>query len=268
MESIRQAVDLARAGSSALQGNSSTNFLGMSVGSAPTGIDAVELNSAELISRRIVAHSPLSEYGRSFDMLRTQVLQEIEKNDWQVIAITSPTAGCGKSVTACNLAISIARLPEKAALLIDMDLHKPKVAEYLGLGRKDGIVSVLEGRATLPSKMVEAVVARNRFLVLPGEACRTGASEWMASQTMATLLQTIRRDFRSRVVLLDLPPMLLTDDVISMLPLVDAVLLVASVGATSLAEIKECHKHLKSTPVVRVVVNKVTEPTDSYYGYY
>ena len=65
-----------------------------------------------------------------------------------------------------------------------------------------------------------------------------------------------------------MPPMLQGDDVISILPQMEAVLLVAGVGNTSISDIKECHKHLKATPVVRVVVNRVTEATDAYYGYY
>jgi hypothetical protein len=48
----------------------------------------------------------------------------------------------------------------------------------------------------------------------------------------------------------------------------DAVLLVTGVGSTSLSDFKECQKHLQRTPVVRVVVNKITERTESYYGYY
>src|SRR5215510_11748796 len=75
----------------------------------------------------------LSPRTKSFDMLRTQVLQSMNPKNWQFLAITSPTAGCGKTVTAINLALSIARQPELSALLIDMDLPKPAVAKYLGL---------------------------------------------------------------------------------------------------------------------------------------
>ena len=64
-----------------------------------------------------------------------------------------------------------------------------------------------------------------------------------------------------------MPPMLLGDDVISILPQLDAVLLVAGVRNTSVADIKECHKHLKTTPVVRVVVNRVTEGIEACYAY-
>jgi MinD-like ATPase involved in chromosome partitioning or flagellar assembly len=84
---------------------------------------------------------------------------------------------------------------------------------------------------------------------------------------MNTILQTIKRDFRSRIVIFDMPPILVSDDAISILPRMDAVLVIAGVGNSSIADMKELQKHLKLTPVVRVVVNKVTDPTDSYYGY-
>jgi Mrp family chromosome partitioning ATPase len=221
-----------------------------------------------LESTRIVAYDPLHEHGRYFDMLRTQVLQAMDQNGWQILAITSPTAGCGKSVTACNLAMSIARLPERSVLLVDMDLQKPKVAEYLGIESTAGILSVLEGRANLMSQIVEVSIGQNRMLVLPGEVCKSGSAEWMASQTMTTLLQTLKREFRSHVILLDMPPILVGDEVISVLPQIESVLLIAGVGATTSSDIKECNKHLRSTPVIRTVVNKATERTEAYYGYY
>jgi capsular exopolysaccharide synthesis family protein len=201
-------------------------------------------------------------------MLRTQVLQEMDKNNWQFLAVTSPTMACGKSVTACNLSMSIARLPERSVLLVDMDMRKPMVADYLGLESDSGIASILQERCTLGSALIEASIGPSKLLVLPGEVAATTSSEWMASQTMGTMLQTIKRDFRSRIVIFDLPPILVGDDVLSILPRMDAVLLVAGVGATSVAEIKECQKHLRQSNVIRVVVNKVNDSTDDYYGYY
>ena len=258
MDSIRQAVELARAG----QG------VPLADGPADAPTRAVQLNAAHLESTRIVAHGGAGAQGRYYDMMRTQILQEMDQNAWQFLTVTSATAGCGKTVTACNLALNIARLAERSVLLVDMDMQKPKVTEYLGIKANEGLLSVLEGEASLASVVVEASIGRSRLLVLPGEVCKSGTSEWMASQTMATLLQTIKREYRSRIVIFDMPPMLVGDDVISILPQMEAVLLVAGIGNTSVSDIKECHKHLKTTPVVRVVVNRVTEATDAYYGYY
>ena len=259
MDPIRQAVELARAG---------VRDRRLAEGPADAPNRTIQLNPAHLDSTRIVAHGAAGAQGRCYDMMRTQILQEMDDNSWQFLAITSATAGCGKTVTACNLALSIARLAERSVVLVDMDMQKPRVTEYLGIKANEGLLSVLEGEANLASVMVEAAIGRSKLLVLPGEVCKSGAAEWMASQTMATLLQTIKREFRSRIVIFDMPPMLVGDEVISILPQMQAVLLVAGIGNTSVSDIKECHKHLKTTPVVRVVVNRVTEATGGYYGYY
>ena len=271
MDSIKQAVELARAAENAPRqsGDPSAGFLARPRGGQPDPQSkSVRLDPVHLESSRIIAHGGSGQHGRYYDMLRTQILQEMDKKSWQFLAVTSPTAGCGKSVTACNLALSIARLPERSVLLVDLDLRKPVVANYLGLGRNDGVLGVLEGRATLSAAVVEASIGPTSITVLPGSISSAGSSEWMASQTMGSLLQAIKRDFRSRIVIIDLPPMLLGDDVISILPRVDAAILVAGVGTTSVSDVKECQKHLQRTPVIRVVVNKALEKTDSYYEYY
>jgi Mrp family chromosome partitioning ATPase len=79
------------------------------------------------------------------------------------------------------------------------------------------------------------------------------------------MLQDIKREFRSATVILDLPPVLVSDDVIAILPQIDCVLLVAAAGKSTLAELQEANRHLQSTDVVRLVLNKVPEETTRYY---
>jgi Mrp family chromosome partitioning ATPase len=269
LDRIRQALELARRRGPTEVG-SSDPFASFpaSTGLPDLQFPEVKLNPVHLESRRLVAYNPASEGGRYYDMLRTQVLQTMDQNGWQILAVTSPTAACGKTVTACNLAMSIARLPERSVLLVDMDLQKPKVAEYLGIQPKSGLLSVLQSRVGLSNAIVRASIAQNQMLVLPGEVCKSGSAEWMASQAMATSLQALKSDFRSHVIILDLPPVLIGDDVISILPQIESILLITSVGASKPSDIKECNKHLRSTPIVRVVVNKVSDKTEAYYGYY
>jgi MinD-like ATPase involved in chromosome partitioning or flagellar assembly len=127
---------------------------------------------------------------------------------------------------------------------------------------------VLEERNSLVSSVVQTSIGPSSMLVLPGQAAGSTSSEWLASKDMANLLQALKREFRSHIMIFDLPPMLIGDDVISILPRMDAVLLVAGVGATSVEDIKECQRHLKGSNLIRVVVNKVTDATDDYYAYY
>ena len=199
-------------------------------------------------------------------MLRTQTLQSMDQGRWQFVGITSPTAGCGKTLTSVNLAFSIARQTERSVLLVDLDLHKPQVAPTLGLHTKFGIVSVLEGRAKLADAVVETQVGNVRMLVLPAETRVVDTTELLTSRAMGRMLQDIKHDFPGHTVLIDLPPLLSSDDVIALLPQIDCVLLVAAVGTSTVSEIKECNKHLQSSNILRIVLNKSAEPSAGYYA--
>src|SRR4029079_1373189 len=114
---------------------------------------------------------------------------------WQVLGITSPTPGCGKTLTAVNLAFSIARQPERSVFILDLDLHKPQIAANLNMRPKHGIVSVLEGRSNLGDTVVEAHVGNLKMLVLPAEARVIDTTELIASRAMSRLLEDIKRNF-------------------------------------------------------------------------
>ena len=79
------------------------------------------------------------------------------------------------------------------------------------------------------------------------------------------MLQEIKNEDRSRTVIFDLPPMLAGDNVISILPQMDCVLFVATIGTSTASEIKECNKHLQTSAVIRVVLNKASELGPMYY---
>ena len=224
----------------------------------------VTLSGPHLESKRIISHDISDPRTRSFDVLRTQVLQSMDLKSWQFLGVTSPTEECGKTVVATNLALSIARQPERSVLLVDMDLQRPRVADCLGLTCDQDLVSVLEQQTNLSNALIQARIRNQQFLVLPCKSPTLNSSEWMASRSMSALLQEIKRDFRAWTVIVDLPPILVGDDVISILPQLDCVLLVTAVGATTVAQIKECNKHLESTSVVRVVVNKASDTTAAY----
>jgi protein-tyrosine kinase len=274
MEHIRQAVELAR-------------------GTKPTGVEQTlprsvlppqtlepehkrtapddanskkaVLDLAHLEANRIIAHDRTDQRSRSFDMLRTQVLQSMDLKSWQFLAVTSPTSACGKTLTAINIALSIARQPESSVLLVDLDFEKPQVARCLGLQCKEGILSVLDGKSTLQNALIRANVGDHQLTVLPCEASTIHSSEYMTSRAMSSVLQEIKNEDRSRIVIFDMAPMLAGDNVISILPQMDCVLFVAAIGTTTASEIKECNKHLQTSAVIRVVLNKASELGPMYY---
>jgi protein-tyrosine kinase len=276
MESIRQAVERAKrqavAGPQQL-GQVRSNFpertseFNSAEYRAASQIRDVLLDDLHLQSKRIISHTIADFRSRPFGMLRTQVLQSMDAKGWKTLAITSPTPACGKTLTALNLALSIARQPERSVLLVDFDFAKPQVAACLGLKCDDGVVGVLEGRTRQSDAILRARVGKLQFMVFP-TASSPNSSELISSRAMAAMLENLKSEYRSETIIFDLPPMLSGDDVIAILPQIDCALFVAAVGTTTVAEIKECSKHLQSTEVIRFVVNKVPETSTDYYYYY
>ena len=276
MDNIRQALERVRSPVPERDGRRSPlgpsvptrPAVGASVAVAPpVGLQEILLAPTHLEANRVIAHDDTDPRARSFDMLRTQVLQSMDQKGWRVLGITSPTPGCGKTVTATNLAFSIARQPERSVLLVDLDLQKPQVGATLGLNGDAGIVAVLEGRSVLSSAVVQARAGTSHIFALPAESSAVDSSAWMTSRTLSTTLQDIKRDYRSQTIIVDLPPMLAGDDVIAVLPQLDCLLLVAAVGKSKVSEIEECNRHLRSTEVLRLVLNKAPAVETTYYGY-
>jgi hypothetical protein len=229
----------------------------------------VILDAAHLESHRIIAHDETDPRARSFDMLRTQVLQAMDQKGWKVLGVTSPTPGCGKTVTAVNLALSISRQPDRPVLLVDLDLQKPRhISTCMGLNCTSGVCGVLEGSVNLSGAVIPTRAGNCHVMVLPSEKSTSDSSAWMVSREMSALLQEIKRDYRSHIIIFDLPPMLSSDDVIALMPQLDCFLLVAAVGKSTVSEIEECNRHLQSADVVRIVLNKVPELNAQYYSYY
>jgi protein-tyrosine kinase len=225
----------------------------------------VNLDRRQLEQHRIIAHNAADPRSKSFDMLRTQVLQVMDQKNWHFLAITSPTAGCGKTVTAINLALSIARQPERSAMLVDLDLQRPAVANYLGIKCQHGLQGILEGRSTLADAMVRTHIDNCELMVLPTEASTVHSSELISSRTLGTMLQEIRRAFKSRTVIFDMPPILQGDEVLATLPKIDCMLLVTAAGVSTQHQIIECNKHLQSAEVIRLVLNRASQPAGGYY---
>jgi Mrp family chromosome partitioning ATPase len=218
-------------------------------------IESVPLRPSHLEDSRIVSHDGTDERARPFDMLRTQVLREMDEHAWQVLAVTSPTTGCGNTMTAVNLAMSIARQGERPVVLVDLNLRRPRVAMCLGLNRQLGILDHIGGRASLQDTMVKVEIGGRSAFVLPGLAPAPNAADLMASSRTKTLIQRLKRDDSHPLVIVDMPPLLASHETIALLPEIDCALLVLATGHSTMAELEACRHHLEATNVVQVVLN-------------
>jgi Mrp family chromosome partitioning ATPase len=128
------------------------------------------------------------------------------------------------------------------------------------------VISVIDGRTTLANAIIPVRIGEHHLSVLATESPTSRSSDRMASSAMTDMLALIKRDYQSHIVILDLPPVLPTDDVLAILPLLDCVLLVAAIGTSSVAQIKESNKHLQASEIVRLVLNKTTTAHPEYYS--
>jgi len=223
------------------------------------------LKAEHLERNRIVAFNKNDPLSVSFDLLRTQVLRKMDENGWRTLAITSPVAGSGKTVVSINLAMSIAHQTGRTAMLVDFDLRRPKVGEYLGLSELPSLNEVLAGTAALPDALVNPGMPR--LVVLPTTRAEAKPAELLASKKVAGLISELRQRYEDRIVLFDLPPLLAVDDAMAVLPHIDCALLVVGNGEVSQTEIKESLRHLGGVNLLGTVLNKA-EAVRKKYAYY
>ncbi len=224
----------------------------------------VKLDQACLEKHRIVSHAKNNLYTNIFDSLRTQVLLKMEENNWRTVAVVSPTPASGKTFVAINLAISIAHQPQKTAILVDLDLRRPKVATYLGLHAEKSMNDYLQGNAQLKDVMVSPSIPR--LVVIPTMRPVAKSAEILSSNKVVNLIQDLRDRYDSRIVIFDAPPILNSDDAMVLLPQVDCFLLVVANGMSTKPEIEETMYHLPQDKLLGVVLNKAdVEARDYYY---
>lgn len=225
--------------------------------------NVVELDQKRLENNRIVAHLKSNPASWVFDSLRTQVLQKMEENDWHTIAIISPTSGSGKTVVSINLAISIAQSPQKTAMLVDFDMRKPRVAQYLGLKHKKSMNEFLKGEADLSEIIVNPSIPR--LTIIPTNKPVNKSSETLSLSKVKNLIVELKERYESRIVIFDLPPILHADDAMVILPHVDCVLLVLGDGSDTESDLKQTMRLLDKSNILGVVVNRSEVEPKSYY---
>jgi protein-tyrosine kinase len=221
------------------------------------------VDPAYLRSNRVIS-GPDDLVAERYKILRTRVLQRMRANNWRSLAITSPTEGCGKTLTALNLAISMAREVNQTVLLVDLDLRRPQVRRYLTREDLPGISDYLVNDAPVADLLINPK-GMERLVVLPGHASVTHSSETLSSPKMVSLIAEMKSRYPSRLVLLDMPPILACDDLLAFSPHVDAVLLVAEDEKTAKGDLARASALLEKMNILGFVLNKSSAQDSGYY---
>lgn len=215
--------------------------------------------------RPLIVHAdPLSPRAESFRALRTN-LQFLDMGGRASFVITSSLPSEGKSTSAINLAIALADAGKRVALL-DTDLRKPKIAEYLGLEGGAGLTDVLIGRAQVTDVM--QVWGQRSLYVLPAGKIPPNPSELLGSPQMHALLELLEREFD--VVLCDAPPLLPVTDAAILAKATNGAIVIVSTGKTNRHHLSGAVGSLTKVgaKIAGIVLTMVpTRGPDSYYAY-
>ncbi len=223
-----------------------------------TRTKTIKVSRDFLREQRIVSGFEQGVFTDAYKILRTQILQKMRENDWNVLAVTSPGEDEGKTLTAINLAISLAMEVDRTVLLVDADLRHPQVHQYFGLREGPGLSDYLTSDTPLEELLVHPGIGR--FVILPGGKPLLNSSEMLRSPKMVELVQELKSRYPTRIIIFDLPPVLSAADALAFSPYVDAALLVVEEAKTKNEDIARAAELLSSTHLIGTVLNKSLEP--------
>ncbi len=219
--------------------------------------------------RRVLASAETDDdkaYAAAYRMLRTRLLHRARTNNWTTIAVTSAGPNDGKTLTVINLALSLAREKTREIILLDMDMRNPSVCRTLDLQPRQELRSYLEHGGSLQELFF--AVGGDNLLIAGNTSPTEHASELLASPRFDELVETIKRGTLDPILLLDLPPVLVTDDALVVAPKIDAVMVVASEGLTDRVELAKALNLLSEFPLAGMVLNRAAETSPDYnYAY-
>ena len=204
-----------------------------------------------------------------YDLMRSRALRQMQDNGWSTMAVTSPNASCGKTTVTANLAFALARQIDLRILVLDLDLRRPALHKVLSQRPSHSFHDVLEGRVRAEDQLLR--YGDNLAFGLNNKAA-TSPSELLQSKRAADKLEMLRATYEPDLVLIDMPPMLASDDHVGFLPHVDCALLISAAESTTMNQLDVCEKELSElTNVLGVVLNKCRfneSDTDYYTDYY
>jgi Mrp family chromosome partitioning ATPase len=191
---------------------------------------------------------------RAFDLLRTRLRQTTQEKNWINIGVTAPTTGCGATFTAVNLALSLSRVEASRTVLMDMNLRDPGVMDTFDIAAPGDMGDYLSGDVAMTEHLMR--ISDTLALGLNASPDDTAAETLQHRSTHETLAE-MRRSLAPELVIYDLPPMLVSDDVSAFVPQLDAVLLVSDGTQTTASQLLECERMLDGqVPLLGVVLNR------------
>ena len=237
-----------------------------SLGDHPAVIERAALERAGMIDWQRSG----SRAAEEFRIALTEILRQIVGADRpaagsELIMITSALPGEGKSFTALNLAVGIARHGERRVLLVDGDGRRGGLGDLLQPPGALDAAAALNGGGRHPATLGARTCIANLDFLRLGDGTHSADA---ASGGMLEAIETIARLREDRVVLIDAPPCLSSSHPHLLAPLVSQAVLVVAAGSTQQGDIEAALGMIRSCPGVSLLLNRVGRWQSHPFGWY
>jgi len=185
----------------------------------------------------------------------------------RVIMVASAVPGDGKTFTSINLALSMARERDMSVLLVDSDVAKQHITGVFGLSGRPGLLDALQNDTIDPESLVVPTNIRGLSL-LPAGPRAEATAELLSSNRMRSITEHLCACDPGRILLLDSPPLLITNEGRALLKIAGQVILVVRASATPRQAVQAAIRLIDAGQAGGLVLNDVTSASsEGYYGY-
>lgn len=220
----------------------------------------VTMDRAVMERNRVMTEDSPPRIRDVYSLLRTQLLHRTRDEGHNCIMVTSSVPGEGETLTAVNLAISLATEMNQYALLVDTHLREPVIDKMFGFKAERGLTDYLIKDVPAYELIIKPDI--DKLTILPAGTPIAGSTELLGSPKMKTFVEEMKERYPDRYVIFNCPQLLSTPDSLVFSNYVDAIILVVAAGETSRYHVKKAMDLLKGKNLLGTVLNKAIEDID------
>lgn len=215
----------------------------------------------------VTVNNPNTLAAEEYRKLKSVIVKMTKEESFlNMLMVTSSVGGEGKSLTALNLALSLAQEFDHTVLLVDADIRKPSLHSFLGIENSLGLTDCILDGADVSDALIRTGIGKLSFL--PAGRTVPNPTEVFTSQRMREFFLEMKNRYLDRYIIIDTPPVLPFAETRSLSAIVDGVVLVAKEGLVTLNNIEETMAYIKGAPMLGIVYNEaVSEYHRDCYQY-
>jgi protein-tyrosine kinase len=200
-------------------------------------------------------------------LIEKALSRDTEGGEPRIIMVASAVPGDGKTFTSINLAFSMALERDVSVLLVDSDVAKHHITEIFGLRERKGLLDALMDENLDPEALVVPTSLRG-FSILPAGTRVDGTAELVSSNRMRQVVASLCARNPRRILMLDSPPLLVTNEGRALVKIAGQVVLVVRAGVTPRHAVQAAIAMFDEKQAGGVILNQVKAGfTEGYYGY-